>query len=426
MSDSHLQPVEAHLSHPLFQNALSSIDDAAKLINCDRNVLERLKRPKRCIAVSVPVRMDDYTVKVFTGYRVQYNSTLGPYKGGIRFHQNVDMGEVVGLACLMTIKNSVMGLPYGGGKGGVTVDPTKLSRTEKQNLTRRYTSEIGPFIGPAKDIPAPDVGTDAQTMAWMMDTYSQETGYAQPGVVTGKPVEIGGSLGRAGATGLGAVYVAEKAFEKVNKTLRGSTIAIQGFGNVGSHAAQYAFERGAKILAVSDVSGGVFNGDGLNIPDLLEYIQNNRVVKGYPKGQPITNEELLVLDCDALFPCALEGVIDEKNAEQVKARMIIEGANGPTTPAADDILASRNVLVLPDVIANAGGVTVSYFEWVQDFSSFFWDEDEINARLVKIMKDAFASIWNVAQDEKVSLRTATFIVACKRILHTRELRGLYP
>ncbi len=426
MSDSHSQPVEAHLSHPLFQNALASIDDAAKLINCDRNVLERLKRPKRCIAVSVPVRMDDYTVKVFTGYRVQYNSTLGPYKGGIRFHQNVDMGEVVGLACLMTIKNSVMGLPYGGGKGGVTVDPTKLSRTEKQNLTRRYTSEIGPFIGPNKDIPAPDVGTDAQTMAWMMDTYSQETGYAQPGVVTGKPVEIGGSLGRAGATGLGVVYVAEKAFEKVNKTLRGSTIVIQGFGNVGSHAAQYAFERGAKILAVSDVSGGIFNGDGLNIPDLLEYIQNNRIVKGYPKGQPITNEELLILDCDALFPCALEGVIDDKNADQVKARMIIEGANGPVTNEATRILHNKGVFVVPDIIANGGGVVVSYFEWVQDIMSFFWDEDEINKRLQSIIVKAFETSHKMSVEKSIDMRAAGMAVAVQRLEKAMLLRGLYP
>lgn len=426
MSDSHSHAVEAHLSHPLFQNALSSIEEAAALINCDRNVLERLKRPKRCIAVSVPVRMDDYKVKVFTGYRVQYNSTLGPYKGGIRYHQNVDMGEVVGLACLMTIKNSVMGLPYGGGKGGITVDPTKLSRTEKQNLTRRYTSEIGPFIGPNKDIPAPDVGTDAQTMAWMMDTYSQETGYAQPGVVTGKPIEIGGSLGRAGATGLGAIYVAEKAFEKMGKTLRGSTIVIQGFGNVGSHAAQYAFERGAKVLAVSDVSGGIFNGDGLNIPDLLDYIQTNRVLKGYPKAQQISNEELLLLECDALFPCALEGVIDNHNAEKVKARMIIEGANGPVTNDATKTLHRRGVFVVPDVIANGGGVVVSYFEWVQDIMSFFWDEEEINRRLQTIIVKAFETGHKMATEKNVDMRAAAMAVAVQRLEKAMLLRGLYP
>lgn len=419
-------PTEAHLNHPLFLNAIESIEQAAKLINCDKNVLERLKKPKRCIAVSVPVRMDNYEVKVFTGYRVQYNSTLGPYKGGIRYHQNVDMGEVVGLASLMTIKNSVMGLPYGGGKGGICVDPTKLSRTEKQNLTRRYTSEIGPFIGPTKDIPAPDVGTDAQTMAWMMDTYSQETGYAQPGVVTGKPVEIGGSLGRTGATGLGVVYVAEKAFEKKQKTIKGSTIVVQGFGNVGSHAALYAFERGAKIIAVSDVSGGIFNGDGLNIPELMAFVHATGVVKGFPKSQPITNEALLELDCDALFPCALEGVIDTHNAEKIKAKMIVEGANGPVTNEATKILHKKNIFVVPDIIANGGGVVVSYFEWVQDIMSFFWDESEINNRLKGIIVKAFEKGFQLSQEKNVDMRQAAMAVAVQRLEKAMLLRGLYP
>lgn len=420
------QPVEAHLQHPLFQNALASIDEGARIINCDPNVINRLKRPKRCIAVSVPVRMDDYTVKVFTGYRVQYNSTLGPYKGGIRYHQNVDMGEVVGLACLMTLKNSVMGLPYGGGKGGVTVDPTKLSRTEKQNLTRRFTSEIGPFIGPSKDIPAPDVGTDSQTMAWMMDTYSQESGYAQPGVVTGKPIEIGGSLGRTGATGLGAVYVAEKAFEKIGKSFKGATIAIQGFGNVGSHAALCAFERGAKVIAVSDVSGGIFNGDGLNIPQLMEYIKTNKIVKGFPQSQEISNEDLLLLACDALFPCALEGVIDNHNAEKIKAKMIVEGANGPVTNDATKILHKKGVFIIPDVIANGGGVVVSYFEWVQDIMSFFWDEDDINKRLQSIIVKAFETGFKMSQEKNIDMRAAAMAVAVQRLEKAMLLRGLYP
>lgn len=425
-SEKYATNPEAHLNNPLFLNALGTIEEAAAIINCDRNVLERLKKPKRCLAVSVPVRMDDYTVKVFTGYRVQYNSTLGPYKGGIRYHQNVDLGEVVGLACLMTVKNSVMGLPYGGGKGGITVDPTKLSRSEKQNMTRRYTSEIGPFIGPNKDIPAPDVGTDAQTMAWMMDTYSQETGYAQPGVVTGKPVEIGGSLGRNGATGLGAVFVAEKAFEKMGKTLQGSSIAVQGFGNVGSHAALYAYERGAKILAVSDVSGGIFNGDGLNIPEVIDYIAANKTLKAFPKSQPISNEELLLLNCDALFPCALEGVIDTHNAEKVQARMIIEGANGPVTNLATKILHKRGIFVVPDVIANGGGVVVSYFEWVQDIMSFFWDEEEINKRLQNIIIKAFESSFKMSKEKNVDMRAAAVAVAVQRLEKAMLLRGLYP
>lgn len=417
---------DQHLNHPLFLNALQSIDEAGALINCDKNVLARLKRPKRAIVVSIPTRMDDGTVKVFTGYRVQYNSTLGPYKGGIRYHQDVCMGEVAGLAALMMVKNSVMGLPYGGGKGGVTVDPTKLSRTEKQNLTRRYTSELGPFIGPTKDIPAPDVGTDAQTMAWMMDTYSQEQGFAQPGVVTGKPVEIGGSLGRAGATGLGVVFVAEKAFEKKGKSMKGATIAVQGFGNVGSHAALYAWERGAKIIAVSDVSGGIFNGDGLHIPELLDYVQKNKSIANFPKSTSISNSELLLLDCDSLWPCALEGVINATNADQIKAKMIIEGANGPVTNEASKMLHRRGVFVVPDIIANGGGVVVSYFEWVQDIMSFFWDEDEISNRLKTIITKAFEKAYVMSVEKNVEMRQAAMGVAVERLQRAMLLRGLYP
>lgn len=417
---------EAHLHHPLFLNAIKSVEQAAHLIKCDPNVLARLKMPKRCIAVSVPVRMDDASVKVFTGYRVQYNSTLGPYKGGVRYHHGVNLGEVVGLAALMTFKNSLMGLPYGGGKGGICVDPTKLSRTEKQNLTRRYTSEIGPFIGPTKDIPAPDVGTDAQTMAWMMDTYSQEQGYAQPGVVTGKPVEIGGSLGRAGATGLGAVFVAERAFARKGMSFEGARIAIQGFGNVGSHAALYAHERGAKIIAVSDVKGGIFNGDGLNIPELMGHVKTTKFVEAFPGSKKISNEELLELDCDALFPCALENVIDSKNAERIKAKIIIEGANGPVTNNATTILHEKGIYVVPDVIANGGGVVVSYFEWVQDIMSFFWDEDEINGRLKKIIIKAFDSAYTMSQEKNVDMRLAAMAVAVQRLEKAMLLRGLYP
>lgn len=418
--------VEEHLRHPLFLNAIQTLEQAGRLINADLNIIERLKRPKRSIIVSVPTRMDDYSVKVFTGYRVQYNSTLGPYKGGIRYHQDVCLGEVVGLAALMMVKNSVMGLPYGGGKGGVTVDPTKLSRTEKQNLTRRFTSEIGPFIGPTKDIPAPDVGTDPQTMAWMMDTYSQEHGYTQSGVVTGKPVEIGGSLGRNGATGLGVVFVAERAFEKLGKSMKGAKIAVQGFGNVGSHAALYAFDRGAKIIAVSDVSGGIYNGDGLNIHELIEYVKTNKTIGGFPKSQKISNDELLLLDVEALFPCALEGVIDEKNADKVKAKMIVEGANGPVTNAATKILHEKGVYIVPDIIANGGGVVVSYFEWVQDTMSFFWDEDEVNNRLKSIITKAFDKAYAMSQEKKVDMRQGAMAVSVDRLQKAMLLRGLYP
>lgn len=412
---------------PLFTNAIQTLEEAGKLINCDPNVLERLKRPRRSIMVSVPVRMDDYSVKVFTGYRVQYSPTLGPYKGGIRYHQNVDLSEVVGLAALMTFKNSVLGLPLGGAKGGITVDPSKLSRTEKQNLTRRYASEIGPFIGPTQDIPAPDVGTDAQTMAWIMDTYSQENGgFAQPGVVTGKPVEIGGSLGRNHATGLGVVYVAEKAFEVNQMSLKGASIAVQGFGNVGSFAAKFAHERGAKIIAVSDVSGGIFNGDGLDIPEVMEYVKTHKFLKGYPKSQPISNEELLELPCDALFPCALEGQIGTHNAEKIQAKIIVEGANGPVTNAATKILSKRGIFVAPDVVANGGGVIVSYFEWVQDIMSFFWDEDEINNRLKRIITQAFDKSYALSKEKEVDMRSAAMAAAVLRLEKAMLLRGLYP
>ncbi len=418
---------EAHLDGPLFQNALQILVEAAKVVNCDPNVLERLKKPRRCVTMSIPVRMDDYTVKVFTGYRVQYNATLGPFKGGMRYHHNVDLPEVVGLAALMTFKNSVLGLPLGGAKGGVAVDPTKLSRTEKQNLTRRLTSEMAPFIGPTKDVPAPDVGTDPQTMAWMMDTYSQEQGgYSQSAVVTGKPVEIGGSLGRNHATGLGVVYVAEKAFEVQKKKLDRSRIVVQGFGNVGSFAALFSYQRGAKVIAVSDVTGGIFNGDGLNIPELIDYVKENKTVNGFPNTTTLTNDELLELDCDALLPCALEGQIDVHNAEKIKAKIIVEGANGPVTNAASKILSKRGVFIAPDVVANGGGVIVSYFEWVQDIMSFFWDEDEINNRLKTIINKAFDNVHKFHLEKNVEMRLAAMSCAVHRLEKAMLLRGLYP
>lgn len=427
-AQDNLNPhANAHLQGPLFQNALTTINEAAKIINCDPNILERLQQPRRCVTVSVPVRMDDGAVKCFTGYRVQYNSTLGPYKGGIRYHQNVDLAEVVGLAALMTFKNSVLGIPLGGAKGGICVDPTKLSRTEKQNLTRRYTSEIAPFVGPTKDIPAPDVGTDPQTMAWFMDTYSQEQGgYAQPGVVTGKPVEIGGSLGRNHATGLGVIYTCERAMELKGKSMQGSKIVIQGFGNVGSFAAKFAADRGARIIAVSDVSGGYFNGDGLNVTDMIEYVKQNKSLKGYSKAHPISNAELLELECDALLPCALEGQIDVHNAEKIKAKFIIEGANGPVTAQATKILDQRGVNLVPDVIANGGGVIVSYFEWVQDIMSFFWDEHDVDAKLKGVILKAFDNVHKFKEEKKVDMRSAALAVSIQRLEKAMLLRGLYP
>ena len=387
---------------------------------------ETLKRPKRILIVDVPIHMDDGTVAHFEGYRVQHNVSRGPGKGGVRFHQDVTLSEVMALSAWMSVKNAAVNVPYGGAKGGIRVDPKKLSRGELERMTRRYTSEIGIIIGPNKDIPAPDVNTNEQIMAWMMDTYSMNTGSTSTGVVTGKPVDLGGSLGRREATGRGVFTVGSEAARHIGLDISTSRVAVQGFGNVGSVAGKLFAEAGARIIAVQDHGGTIFREAGLDVPALLQHVANTGSVAGFADAEVIANEKFWEVDCDILIPAALEQQITAENAGRIKACMVIEGANGPTTPAADDILQDRNVLVVPDVIANAGGVTVSYFEWVQDFSSFFWDEDEINARLVKIMKTAFAGIWQVAQEKKVSLRTATFIVACQRILHTRELRGLYP
>ncbi len=411
---------------PMFKNTIKILEDAAAVINCDPNVLERIKRPKRAIIVSVPVRMDDYRVKVFTGYRVQHSSTLGPFKGGIRYHQDVDISEVAALATLMTFKCSLLNLPLGGGKGGIRVDPTQLSRTEKQNLTRRYTSELGSSIGPHVDIPAPDMGTDPQTMAWIMDTYSQETGFAQPSVVTGKPVEIGGSLGRNGATGLGVIFTAEKALATQGLKMPGTTMVVQGFGNVGQHAALYGFERGAKILAVSDVSGGIYSAGGLDVPDVIRYVTEHKVVKGYPKSEPVSNEQLLTMKCDILAPCAMENVITEANAPKIDCKFIIEGANGPTTNEATKILEGRGITVCPDILANGGGVIVSYFEWVQGLQHYFWTEEEVNNKMKQIITGAFDKVWELKTEKKVDMRTAAMAQSVRRLERAMLLRGLYP
>ena len=387
---------------------------------------ETLKRPKRILIVDVPIHMDDGTVAHFEGYRVQHNVSRGPGKGGVRFHQDVTLSEVMALSAWMSVKNAAVNVPYGGAKGGIRVDPKKLSRGELERMTRRYTSEIGIIIGPNKDIPAPDVNTNEQIMAWMMDTYSMNTGSTSTGVVTGKPVDLGGSLGRREATGRGVFTVGTEAARHIGLDIATARVAVQGFGNVGGVAGKLFADAGARIIAVQDHGGTIFKEAGLDVPALLEHVASTGSVAGFTQAEVIANDFFWEVDCDILIPAALEQQITSANAGRIKARMVIEGANGPTTPAADDILQDRNVLVVPDVIANAGGVTVSYFEWVQDFSSFFWDEDEINARLVKIMKTAFAAVWQVAQEKQVSLRTATFIVACQRILHTRELRGLYP
>jgi glutamate dehydrogenase (NAD(P)+) len=387
---------------------------------------ETLKRPKRALIVDVPIELDNGTIAHFEGYRVQHNTSRGPGKGGVRFHQDVTLSEVMALSAWMSVKNAAVNVPYGGAKGGIRVDPKTLSRGELERMTRRYTSEIGIIIGPTKDIPAPDVNTNEQIMAWMMDTYSMNEGATATGVVTGKPVDLGGSLGRREATGRGVYTVGVEAAQHIGLDISQARLAVQGFGNVGGIAAKLFAQAGARVVAVQDHGGTIYQESGLDVPALLTHVAEHGSVAGFAKAEVLANDAFWEVDCDILIPAALEQQVNAGNAGRIKARMVIEGANGPTTPEADDILMARNILVLPDVIANAGGVTVSYFEWVQDFSSFFWTEDEINARLVRIMKEAFAGVWSVAQDKKVSLRTATFIVACTRILRARELRGLYP
>ena len=387
---------------------------------------ETLKRPKRALIVDVPIQLDNGTVAHFEGYRVQHNTSRGPGKGGVRFHQDVTLSEVMALSAWMSVKNAAVNVPYGGAKGGIRVDPKTLSRGELERMTRRYTSEIGIIIGPSKDIPAPDVNTNEQVMAWMMDTYSMNEGATATGVVTGKPIDLGGSLGRREATGRGVFTVGVEAARHIDLDISKARLAVQGFGNVGGIAAKLFAQAGARVVAVQDHGGSIFQESGLDVPALLAHVGEHGSVAGFAQAEVISNDAFWDVDCDILIPAALEQQLTVHNAGRIKASMVIEGANGPTTPEADDILQSRNILVLPDVIANAGGVTVSYFEWVQDFSSFFWTEDEINARLVRIMKEAFSAVWQVAQDKKVSLRTATFIVACTRILRARELRGLYP
>ncbi|MGQ0709860.1 MAG: Glu/Leu/Phe/Val family dehydrogenase [Rhodoferax sp.] len=387
---------------------------------------DTLKRPKRALIVDVPIHLDNGTVAHFEGYRVQHNTSRGPGKGGVRFHQDVTLSEVMALSAWMSVKNAAVNVPYGGAKGGIRVDPRTLSMGEMERMTRRYTSEIGIIIGPTKDIPAPDVNTNERVMAWMMDTYSMNEGATSTGVVTGKPVDLGGSLGRKDATGRGVYTVGVEAAQRIGMDIRGSRVAIQGFGNVGGVAGRLFAQAGARIVAVQDHGATVYRESGLDVPELLAHVARHGSVAGFEAAEVLRDEQFWDVDCDILIPAALEQQITADNAGRIRARLIIEGANGPTTPAADDILQERGILVIPDVIANAGGVTVSYFEWVQDFSSFFWTEEEINARLVRIMREAFNSVWQVAQEHKVSLRTATFIVACTRILHARELRGLYP
>ncbi|MFB9993503.1 Glu/Leu/Phe/Val dehydrogenase [Deinococcus oregonensis] len=388
--------------------------------------VETLKRPKRILVVDVPIHLDDGTVAHFEGYRVQHNTSRGPAKGGVRYHQDVTLSEVMALSAWMTVKNAAVNLPYGGGKGGIRIDPRKYSTGELERLTRRYTTEIGLVIGPEKDIPAPDVNTNPQTMAWMMDTYSMNVGRTATGVVTGKPVALGGSLGRADATGRGVFVTAAEALKKLGIRLEGARIAIQGFGNVGEAAARIFHDHGAKIVAIQDVTGTIYSSAGIDPRTALAHLRQSGKMTGLADTDELTRDAFWDVDCDVLIPAALEKQITDANAGRIKAKLIVEGANGPTTPAADDLLAERGITIVPDVLANAGGVTVSYFEWVQDFSSFFWTEDEINKRLDRIMGEAFLSLWDVKERHGVTLRTAAYIVACTRVLEARALRGLYP
>ena len=406
--------------------ALKQLDTVAERVKLDTAIHKRLRTPARCYIVSCPVRMDNGGVEVFTGYRVHHNTSRGPAKGGIRYHPDVTLDEIIALSMWMTWKCAVVNIPYGGAKGGVACNPKQMSRKELQHLTRRYTSELVNVFGPRTDIPAPDVYTNPQIMAWIMDTYSMSIGYAEPGVVTGKPIAVGGSLGRFGATSRGCAYGIYSLLEKLNRRVDEQTVAIQGFGNVGYNAAEILHDDKVTVIAVSDSKGGVYNASGLDPRALMKYKEKSGTVYGYPEGDKVTNEELLELDCTILIPAALENVITSRNADRIKAEIIAEGANGPSTPDADDILYDRGKYHLPDVLANAGGVTVSYFEWVQGLERYFWTEEEVNFKLKGIMNRAFENVWQLYQTEKVNMRMAAYMVAIRRVADAMLLRGLYP
>ncbi len=411
---------------PHFLMAQRQLDEIALEMGLNPEIHERLRYPKRALIVTVPVRMDDGTVRSFTGYRVQHDTTLGPAKGGIRFHPEVNLGEVSALAMLMTWKCALMGLPYGGAKGGIRCEPWKLSMSEQERMTRRYTSEIINLLGPDKDIPAPDMYTNEQTMAWIMDTYSINVGHTVPSVVTGKPVSIGGSFGRIEATGRGVAYCARRAVDHLNFPSEAPTVAVQGFGNVGSVAARLLHDSGFKVVAVSDVHGGVYNPKGLDIPRLQAYLSEMGKVPDFPQGEPLTNQELLELDCDILIPAALGNQLHGGNVSKLKCKVIVEGANGPTSPDADQYLHEKGVFIVPDILANAGGVTVSYFEWVQGLIQFFWSEDEVNKRLEELMGKACDQVFAMSERSGLRPRMSALRIGVSRLAEAKRLRGLYP
>jgi glutamate dehydrogenase/leucine dehydrogenase len=409
-----------------FRIAQLQFDMAAEFLKLDQGLRQVLRTPKRVLEVSVPVKMDNGQVKVFTGFRVQHNIARGPAKGGIRYHPAVTLDEVKALAAWMTWKTATVNIPYGGGKGGVICDPKRMSKGELERMTRRYASEIFPVIGPERDIPAPDVYTDSQTMAWIMDTYSMTVGHTALGVVTGKPVSLGGSEGRGEATARGCMFVIEEACKAKKISLRGATVAVQGFGNAGGIAARLLSEKKAKIVAISDSRGGVFNSRGIDPVKAMRYKERSGTVVGMPGASRISNDDLLTLKCDILVPAALENVITLHNAEQIKAKIIAEAANGPTTPHADEALARRGIFVLPDILANAGGVTVSYFEWAQDLQGYFWTVDEVNARLEQIMRKAFLGVFETSRKYRTHMRNAAYILAVGRVAEATTVRGLFP
>ncbi len=411
----------------LFEGALRQFNKAADLMKLDSGMREVLSTHKRELTIHFPVKMDDGSVRVFTGYRFQHNIARGPAKGGVRYHPNVNADEIKTLSFLMTWKCAVAGVPYGGAKGGVKVDPAKLSETELERLSRRYFSDISIIIGPAEDIPAPDVNTNGRIMSWFLDTYSMNAGHSTLGIVTGKPLELGGSLGRPEATGRGVSIIANEASKYfLGDELKGKTVAIQGFGNVGSYTALILDqEYGAKIVAISDITGGYYNPDGINAKEAFDYVTINKSLKGY-NAQKITNEELLELDVDVLIPAALERAITVENADKIRAKVIVEAANGPTTPEADEILNSKGIKIVPDFLSNAGGVTVSYFEWVQGLYSYFWDLDDVRKALDKAMKNAFKDSVKMREEHKTDMRTASYMVAINKVATATRLRGIFP
>jgi glutamate dehydrogenase (NAD(P)+) len=409
-----------------YRIAQIQFDIAAEYLKLDQGLRQILRTPKRILEVSIPTKMDNGQVKVFTGYRVQHNVARGPAKGGIRYHPAVTLDEVKALAAWMTWKTATVNIPYGGGKGGVICDPKRMTKPELERMTRRYTSEILPIIGPEQDIPAPDMYTDSQTMAWIMDTYSMTKGYSSLGVVTGKPLSIGGSEGRNEATARGCLVAVEEACRIKKMSIRGSSVAIQGFGNAGSLAAKLFAEKKARVVAISDSRGGVFNSRGIDPLKAMRYKERSGTVVGMPGTSRISNDELLVMKCDILIPAALENVITLNNADQIKAKIVAEAANGPTTPHADEVLARKGIMLLPDILANAGGVTVSYFEWVQDLQSFFWSEAEVNAKLETVMRRAFQEVHESARKHRTHMRTGAYCLAVGRVADATLVRGLFP